>query len=294
MEREKNNKDLYLKREQQKRWDASAAGIKKWLPVIQAGNQGVTDRMIELAGIKPGDHVLDIATGIGDPAIDVARILQKRGHVLAVDFSQQRLATARMRAKEQGMDKVIEFLESDIEDIDPPSSKFDAILCKWGLMFFPHLNHLLVRIHNALIPDRGVFVAALWSTPEKVPFMKIPVSVLDRLEVPPLSSSVDPFRLSDVSVLSKMFREAVFQDVKIEGVPVVYQFDSAENYLDFAYETSSSLESRIATAYPDGQKQEEIRKAILEEAKSRVDSKNRLRLANETLLVAGRRRCPLR
>ena len=63
-----------------------------------------------------------------------------------------------MRAKEQGMDKVIEFLESDIEDIDLPSSKFDAILCKWGLMFFPYLNHLLQRIHNALIPDRGVFV----------------------------------------------------------------------------------------------------------------------------------------
>ena len=68
-----------------------------------------------------------------------------------------------------------------------------------------------------------------------------------------------------------MFREAMFQDVKIEGVPVIYQFNSAENYLDFAYENSrASLGSRIATAYPDGQKQEEIRKAILEEAKWHV------------------------
>jgi hypothetical protein len=155
-------------------------------------------------------------------------------------------------------------------------------------MFFAHLDHLLIRIHNALLPDAGLFVAAIWSAPEKVPFMEIPLSVLDRHGIPQLSSAVDPFRLSDVSDLSKLFFKAGFQDATIEGVSVVYQFDSAEQFIDFAYETSSSLTSRIAAAYPDLQDQEEIRKAILEEAKTHVDSKNRLRLVNETLLVGGR------
>jgi len=290
LESENTNDDgLYRVTEQRRRWDSSAIGLEKWRPVLQAGSQIVTDRMIKLAGIKQGDYVLDLATGTGDPAIDVARIVQTKGHVVAVDFSKQRLEIARKRAKEQGLDKIITFKECDIENIELSTSKFDAIMSRWGLMFFSNLNDLLVRIHNALLPDSGVFVAAIWSTRGKVPFMNIPLSVLDRLGVPPLSTTVDPFRLSDISKLSKMFFKAGFQEASIEGVPVTFEFDSTEKFLDFAYESSSSLRDRIAATYPKLEDQEEIRKAILEEAKRYSDSKNRLQLVNETLLVAGRR-----
>ena len=257
-------------------------------------SQDVTDRMMELAGIKPGDNVLDIATGIGDPAIDAARIVQPTGRVLAVDLSQSRLATARRRAKGQGLEKVIKFIESDIEIMEFPSSKFNAILSKWGLMFFADLERLLGRILDALLPNRGgggVFVAAVWSRPEKVPSMKIPSLVLDRLEVPPLPTAVNPFRLSDMSVLSKLFIEAGFEDVKTEAVPVIYHFDSAEDYFDFAYETSGSFKGRItnAAAFLSDEKQDKIKRDIVDEARSFVDSKGQLSMSNETLLIAGRR-----
>lgn len=288
-ENDDDEHDLYAATEQRRRWDSSAVGLEKWRPVLQAGSQIVTDRMIKLAAIKQGDYVLDLATGIGDPAIDVARIVQTKGRVVAVDFSRQRLEIARKRAKEQELDKIITFDECHIENIELSTSKFDAILSRWGLMFFSNLNDLMVRIHNALLPDSGVFVAAIWSTPEKVPFMNIPLSVLGRLGLPPLSAAVDPFRLSDVSDLSKMLFEAGFQEASIEGVSVTFEFESAEKFLDFAYETSSGLMSRIAATYPELEDQEGIRKAILEEAKTYSDSKNRLHLVNETLLVAGRR-----
>jgi ubiquinone/menaquinone biosynthesis C-methylase UbiE len=283
--------DAHFQSEQKKLWDASAAGLEKWLHVTQAASQHVTDRMLELAGIKPGDNVLDIATGIGDPAIDAARIVQPTGRVLAVDLSQRRLVTARRRAKEQGLENLIDFIENDIEIIEFPSSKFNGILSKWGLMFFAHLDRLLSRIFDALLQDRGVFVAAVWSRPEKVPCLRIPTLVLDRLEVPPLPTTVNPFRLSDMSVLSKLFIETGFQDVKIEAVPVVYRFDSAEDYFDFAYETSGSFKSRItnAASFLSKEKQDRIRNDIVDEAKSFVDSKGQLRITNETLLIAGRR-----
>ena len=286
--------DAYFRSEQKKLWDVSAAGLEKWLHVTQAASQDVTDRMMELAGIKPGYNVLDIATGIGDPAIDAARIVQPTGHVLAVDLSQRRLATARRRAKEQGLENLIEFIESDIEIMELPSSKFNVILSKWGLMFFAHLERLLSRILDALLPDRGgggVFVAAVWSIPEKVPSMKIPSLVLDRLEVPPLPTAVNPFRLSDMSVLSKLFIEAGFEDVKTEAIPVTYRFDSAEDYFDFAYETSGSFKGRItnAAAFLSDEKQDKIRSDIVNEARSFVDSKGQLSMSNETLLIAGRR-----
>lgn len=286
--------DTYFRSEQKKLWDVSAAGLEKWLHVTQAASQDVTDRMMELAGIKPGDNVLDIATGIGDPAIDAARIVHPTGRVLAVDLSQRRLATARRRAKEQGLENLIEFIGSDIEIMEFPSSKFNAILSKWGLMFFAHLERLLSRILDALLPDRGgggVFVAAVWSIPEKVPSMKLPSLVLDRLEVPPLPTAVNPFRLSDMSVLSKLFIEAGFEDVKTEAIPVTYRFDSAEDYFDFAYETSGSFKGRItnAAAFLSDEKRNKIRSDIVNEARSFVDSKGQLSMSNETLLIAGRR-----
>ena len=285
--------DAYFQSEQKKLWDVSAAGLEKWLHVTQAASQNVTDRMIELAGIKPDDNVLDIATGIGDPAIDAARIVQPTGRVLAVDLSQRRLATARRRAEEQGLENFIEFIESDIEIMEFPRSKFNAILSKWGLMFFAHLERLLSRILDALVPNRGggVFVAAVWSRPEKVPSLKIPSLVLDRLEIPPLPTALNPFRLSDMSALSKLFIEAGFEDVKTEGVQVTYRFESAEDYFDFAYETSGSFKGRItnAAAFLSDEKQDKIRSDIVNEARSFVDSKGQLRMSNETLLIAGRR-----
>lgn len=287
-----NQNDAHLRSEQKKLWDVSAPGLEKWLHVTQVASQAVTDRMMELAGIKPGDTVLDIATGIGDPAIDAARIVQPTGRVLAVDQSQRRLATARRRAKEQGLENLIEFIESDVEIMEFPSSKFNAILSKWGLMFFADLERLLSRILDALLPDRGgVFVAAVWSKPEKVPSMKIPSLVLDRLEVPPLPTAVNPFRLSDMSVLSKLFIEAGFEDVKIEAVPVMYRFDSAEDFFDFAYETSGIFKGRItnAAAFLSDEKQDKIKRDIVDEARSFVDSKGQLSMSNETLLIAGRR-----
>ena len=287
----KTENDAHFRSERQNLWDVSAAGLEKWLHVTQAASQYVIDRMIEISGIKPGDNVLDIATGTGDPAIDAARIVQSTGYVLAVDLSQQRLVTARRRAKEQGLENIAEFIVRDIETMEFPSSRFNAILSKWGLMFFAHLERILGRILDALLPDRGVFVAAVWSSPEKVPSLKIPSLVLDRLEVPPLPTAVNPFRLSDVSALRMLFIETGFQDVKTVAVPVIYHFDSAEDYFEFAYETSGSFKGRItnAIAFLSKEKQDRIRSAILDEARSFVDSKGQLSLTNETLLIAGRR-----
>ena len=159
-------------------------------------------------------------------------------------------------------------------------------------MFFVHLERLLSRILAALVPDRGrVFVAAVWSRPEKVPSLKIPSLVLDRLEIPPLPTALNPFRLSDMSALSKLFIEAGFEDVKTETIPVTYRFESAEDYFDFAYETSGSFKGRItnAAAFLSDEKQDKIRSDIVNEARSFVDSKGQLSMSNETFLIAGRR-----
>src|ERR671933_110846 len=93
-----------FKTEQRQRWDNVAEGWKEWWQTLEIAAQNVSDRLVELAEIKPGQKVLDIATGIGEPAVTAARKLvsavagsenkdnninnnKNKGHVLATDIS---------------------------------------------------------------------------------------------------------------------------------------------------------------------------------------------------------------
>jgi ubiquinone/menaquinone biosynthesis C-methylase UbiE len=79
----------------------------------------VSRRLVELAEIKPGSKVLDIASGIGEPAITAAKqVGRSGGHVLAIDISPQMLSIAKQKAKSLGLQDVIEFKEGDAETID--------------------------------------------------------------------------------------------------------------------------------------------------------------------------------
>ena len=141
-------------------WDSVAAGRQKWWEPIEGVAEKVSRRLIELAEIKPGSRVLDIATGIGEPAITAANQVGKNGHILATDISSQMLTIAKERAVSLGLQNVIEFKEGDIEIINLPSSAFDAALCRFGLMFLPDLKGGLSNIYRSLLKG-GHFAAAV-------------------------------------------------------------------------------------------------------------------------------------
>jgi ubiquinone/menaquinone biosynthesis C-methylase UbiE len=71
-----------FKANQRQSWDSAASGWQKWWKTFEKGAQQVSDRLIELAAIRPGHRVLDIATGIGEPAISAAKIVVNMGTLL--------------------------------------------------------------------------------------------------------------------------------------------------------------------------------------------------------------------
>jgi ubiquinone/menaquinone biosynthesis C-methylase UbiE len=91
-----------FKAQQRQMWDNAAAGWQAWWETFECGAQKVSDKLVELAEIKPGDRILDIATGIGEPAVTAARKVMPHGEVIAVDISPQMLAIANARAKSLG------------------------------------------------------------------------------------------------------------------------------------------------------------------------------------------------
>jgi ubiquinone/menaquinone biosynthesis C-methylase UbiE len=109
-----NSEDF--KAQQRQMWDNAAAGWQAWWPTFERGAQKVSDKIVELAEIKPGHWVLDIVTGIGEPAVTTVKKVMQDGKVVATDISPQMLAIAKTRAKSLGLDSVIEFRESEVRN----------------------------------------------------------------------------------------------------------------------------------------------------------------------------------
>ncbi|MGH9895094.1 MAG: class I SAM-dependent methyltransferase, partial [bacterium] len=88
---------------QRQEWNDVAPSVGRWWRIVyEAPLVPVTKRMIELAGVEPGHHVLDVATGLGEPALSVAAIVGPSGRVTATDLSAEMLGIARARASEAG------------------------------------------------------------------------------------------------------------------------------------------------------------------------------------------------
>ena len=104
-----------------------ANGWQKWWIAFEHDAKKVNQRLVELAGIKEEYRILDIATGIGEPAI-TGKKGRAKGYVLGIDISAKMLSIAKQRANSLGLENIIEFKEADAETIDLPASSFNAVL----------------------------------------------------------------------------------------------------------------------------------------------------------------------
>src|SRR5713226_4346573 len=126
-----------FREEQRLTWNAISSGWESVLDTFERGGAPVTRKLLELGGVRPGHAVLDVGTGLGEPALSAARMVGPAGRVVGVDFSSSMLDLARRRADGLGN---VEFMVSDLESIGLPDRSFDVALSRWGLMFaFDHV-----------------------------------------------------------------------------------------------------------------------------------------------------------
>lgn len=80
-----------------------------------AFHEKFASRLVELADLKKGHRVLDVATGTGLVAIAASEIVGSEGYVLGTDFAAGMLQQARIKAETLNL-KNIEFMELDADD----------------------------------------------------------------------------------------------------------------------------------------------------------------------------------
>ena len=272
---------------QRQEWDAVAVGWSKWWETIEKGAQHVSDRLVELADVQPGHHVLDVATGIGEPCLTAARRVGATGSVTGTDQSQQMLAIARDRALALGLTNV-EFREMDAEALDLPEESFDAVLCRWGLMFLPNLAGALGGIHRLLAPG-GRLAATVWAEPQAVPIISLPMGVMRQMvDVPaPPPGAPGPFSLADADALEQAMRQAGFTDVGSEHVHVSFEIPSAEAYVSYLQDVAAPISAMLSDKPTD--LREQVWQAIAGAARQYATTDGTIRMENDAICVSGRR-----
>src|SRR5581483_1909553 len=276
-----------FKAQQRQIWDNAAAGWQAWWQTFEHGAQKVSDKLVNLAELVPGDRVLDIATGIGEPAITAAKRVRPNGRVIATDISSQMIAIAKSRAKSLGLDGVMEFREGDAEKLEFPKSSFNTVLSRWGLMFLPNLPIALTTIRQLLVPG-GRLAAAVWSTPAKVPMLDLAFStVRKQINAPtPSPGTPGPFALADSEALKKSFSQSGFEDIRIETFDITFSFDSAESYTRFNQQIAAPIQAMLANQTEEKKKQ--VWDSVTDAVSKYADSHGRVNIDNEVICIVGR------
>lgn len=268
-------------------WDAVARGWEKWRETMESGTATVTERLLEMTEIRPGWRVLDLACGVGQPALTAARRVGPRGRVVAVDHAEAMLALAKRQAEMLGLDNV-QFVCGDAGTLTGVHGRFDAVLCRWGLMFLPDLPRALERILQTLEPGRR-FAASVWSAPERVPSIDLPFEVANEVLGTPRMrvGSPGPFQLADGEALRRGFAEAGFRQVFTEFLPIVSEAPSAAAYVELSRDLNAPLAALLA------QRTEPQRARFWEALRVAAGDyalpDGRVRFWNETVCITGRR-----
>jgi SAM-dependent methyltransferase len=162
---------------------------------------GLSQRMIELAQLEPGMHVLDVATGRGEPAILAAHRVGPSGSVVGIDSAKAMLAMAAERSAREGVTNLrLEVLRAeDLATLGAPP--FDAALARWGLMYLDDPVAALSAVRGALKAGARLTLA-VWAEPERVSYFTLPRRALAPHRALPEDTS-NTFRYADVAALER-------------------------------------------------------------------------------------------
>jgi demethylmenaquinone methyltransferase / 2-methoxy-6-polyprenyl-1,4-benzoquinol methylase len=178
-------------------------------------------RAADLARVGPGDRVLDVATGTGDLALELARRVGPGGEVVGSDFAEAMLARARQKARDAG--SAVRFEWGNALALPYPDDAFDAATVGFGARNFADLERGLAEMVRVVRPGGRVVVLEI-TTPTRPPlstffslwFDRI-VPVLGRLAAEPeaytyLPSSVK--RFPGPEALGGLLHAAGLRDVR--------------------------------------------------------------------------------
>ena len=121
-------------------------------------------RLVETAGVSTGMHVLDVAMGRGALLFPAAELVGPTGRVIGTDLAPGMVQATAKDVEQRGLTNV-EVRQMDAEQLDFPDGSFDALVCGFGIMFFPHLAQALAGFRR-VVRSGGFVAVSTWAKPD--------------------------------------------------------------------------------------------------------------------------------
>lgn len=170
------------------------------------------------------ESVLELACGTGQ----VTRLLKDRfpdAKIIGTDLFPGMIEVAKSIT---GEDSGIKWKTMDATDISFEDDLFDAVVCQFGVMFFPDKQKAFNEAYRVLKPG-GTFIFSTWDTIEKQHIAEVNVEVVNSFfPNDPVTFFDIPFSMSDPSEMEELMNGAGFKNVSIEYVDLEGSTASAE------------------------------------------------------------------
>ena len=271
--------------QQRETWDKFSAGWKKWDAMVTGWIAPFGEVMIRYAGLREDSEVLDIAAGTGEPGLTAAARVP-RGRVTVTDLAELMLAVAAEKAAQRGL-RNVETRVCDAGALPFADASADAVLCRFGFMFFPDVAVAAREFARVARPGARV-CAAVWGEAEKNPWATgIMGAIARHVDLPPPPpGSPGLFRCAAPGYMRAVFAEAGLRDIVEEAVACDMVIDTPERYWAFMTDVAAPVVAGLARA--DGASRERIRAEVLDLARQFVRD-GAVRMPSAGTVVVGTR-----
>lgn len=242
------------------KWNSIAESWHSWIPRMREWYAPATDLMLDMARIEPGNRVLDIAAGDCDQSMEIADLVGPNGYVLAIDVAEKLLEIGAQFAREAGF-KNIETRVMDASKLDLPDNSFDAVICRFALMYLPDAVSGLGGMNRVLRRDGRVslVVYGVDGSPE---FSLAVAVVRKHLGLPEVKAAAHS--LGEIEVLQQSLEKAGFLEVETHALDLPIHIASAEECIHYLQATSPTLKELISPLPSSEQKNvwDQVQKAL--------------------------------
>lgn len=202
--------------------------------------------LVELAALRSGERVLDLACGTGLVARFAAPQVGPTGQVTGLDFNAGMLAVARSRPPPAG--PAITWVEGSAVAMDLPDASFDVVLCQQGLQFFPDKLAALLEMHRVLVPA-GRVLLSVWKSAG--PYN---IAVGEAIERHISAEAASKYRASrivpDADALRRILAEARFREAHVRTSMMMIRLPKIEGFV-LSHLSASPVASTVAALGED-------------------------------------------
>lgn len=219
-------------------WDSIAEKFDILMPQLAP----VGEALLDALNVVPGDRVLDIASGTGEPALTLAR-RQPQAEIVGTDTAGGMVRAAQKKVDAEGLGNIT-FHRMAAEQLNFPDRSFDKALCRFGVMLFEDPLQGCREIRRVLKPG-GTFAFSVWSVPEMMTTMYWAVQVFrDRVPAENQPAIDKVASLGAPGAFDALLRAAGFSEFTVTPFRFNHEYPSFDAYWDAA-EASDILKQQF-------------------------------------------------